>query len=86
MKSRVLILVVITSFFVSCGQQEQLKAKIFERRELKGNRLMIRYEYSVNNKVYTDSATVANVVINSDSISVIIDPLNPSKSLPDIIK
>ncbi|GEO09452.1 DUF3592 domain-containing protein [Segetibacter aerophilus] len=69
---------------IGCGQQEQLKAKIFERRDIKGNRLVIRYRYTVDDKVYIDSATVRNIVINSDSITVVIDPSNPGKSIPDI--
>lgn len=86
MKSYLVILFVIACLFAACHQQQQVKAKIFERRELKGNRLMISYEYMVNDRLYTDSTTVANAVINTDSIIVIIDPANPERSLPDIIK
>lgn len=70
--------------FCGCGKQQQLKAKIFERRELKGNRLMLRYRYQVNKDYFSDSATIANVVINTDSILIIIDPDHPQKSIPDI--
>ena len=86
MKSTLLPLLVMVCLFSACRQQQQLKAKIFERKELKGNRLMIRYQYLVNQTTYTDSATVANVIIDTDSISVIIDPSNPGKSIPDIGK
>lgn len=77
-------MLIIVSFLYGCGRQQQLKAKIFERRELRGNRLMIRYRYEVNGKLFSDSATIANVVIGSDSISIIINPSNPGKSIPDI--
>jgi hypothetical protein len=80
------IAVIILSFFAGCKQHEQLEAKIFERKRLEGNRILIRYEYRLNNKLYTDSATMANVVMNTDSIRVIIDPANPGKSIPDIEK
>ena len=86
MRCTILRVLVMFCLFASCGQQQQLKAKIFERKDLKGNRLMIRYQYLVNEKTYVDSATVANVIINTDSISVIIDPSNPGKSIPDIGK
>jgi hypothetical protein len=74
----------IFSFIYGCGKQQQLKAKIFERRELRGNRLMIRYHYEVNGRLFSDSATIANVVIGVDSISITVDPSNPGKSIPDI--
>jgi hypothetical protein len=84
MKSPFAAVIVIFFIFTSCGQQQQVKARIFERKELKGNRLMIRYQYAVDEKVYVDSATVGNVIINTDSIPIIIDPANPEKSVPDI--
>lgn len=75
---------IIAFVFCACGRQQQLKAKVFERRELKGNRLLIKYHYDFDNKSYIDSATLPNVVINSDSIFIIIDPSHPGKSIPDI--
>ena len=86
MKSTVIVVAAFFSIFISCRQQEQLKAKIYERRDLKANGLMIGYTYTVDKKVYLDSASVANVVINSDSILIIIDPSNPGKSIPDIYR
>jgi hypothetical protein len=85
MKSIALFVVIaLTIFFVACHKQQQLKARIFERRELNGNRLMIQFKYTVKNKLYTDSATIANLVINNDSISIIIDPENPAKAIPEL--
>ncbi|MDQ6814734.1 MAG: hypothetical protein M3040_13415 [Bacteroidota bacterium] len=86
MKHTLLLLTVMFTLLTSCGKQEQLKAKIFERREIKGNRLMIHYQYKVNEKAYLDSATISNVIIRNDSIRIIIDPSNPSKSIPDLTK
>ena len=83
MKKSVVAVAITATLFAGCGQQQQVKAKIFERRDLQSNRLMIRYQYLVNDKLYIDSATVANVVINTDSIFVIIDPSHPEKAIPD---
>ena len=79
-------IIVLLFFATACGKQQHVRAKVFERRELKENRLSIRYQYKVDEKLYIDSATVANVVIKTDSIYVIIDPSNPGKSIPDIVK
>ncbi|HSU49105.1 MAG TPA: hypothetical protein VLJ41_00880 [Segetibacter sp.] len=83
MKSRFSYFLIAVALF-GCGRQQQLKAKIFERKELKGNRLLIKYHYYVNNNNYIDSATLPNVIIGSDSIYIIIDPSYPGKSIPDI--
>ena len=83
MKSRFSYFLIAIALF-GCGRQQQLKAKIFERKELKGNRLLIKYHYYANNNNYTDSATLPNVIIGSDSIYIIIDPSYPGKSIPDI--
>lgn len=71
-------------FLTACNQQQRVKAKIFERRELAKNHLVIKYKYLIDNKIYIDSATVRNTVIGNDSINVIIDVSNPSKALPDL--
>lgn len=86
MKQSIFATAMIAALFAACGQQQQVKAKVFERRQLQNNRLMIRYQYEVNNKPYTDSATVVNVVINTDSIFVITDPSNPARAIPDFTK
>ncbi|MCW3081407.1 hypothetical protein [Segetibacter sp.] len=84
MKNIIVTLLLIVIILVACGQHGQLRAKIFERREMAGNRLMIRYQYIIDDQTYIDSATVANTIINSDSITVLIDPSNPGRSIPDI--
>ena len=80
---KVFILILLISFLtVSCGGSEVVKAKIFERKEVNDKTIMIRYQYAVNDQVYSDSLTMNNKVINSDSISIKIDPSNPSKGIP----
>ncbi|WP_018617046.1 hypothetical protein [Segetibacter koreensis] len=73
---------IIMSFF-SCRHRQEVKAMIFERREITQNRLLLKYKYMVEGKTYIDSAFVRNIVIGSDSINIIIDPANAQKSLPD---
>ncbi len=71
-------------FLTACRHHRQVKAKIFERRELSKNRLIIKYKYVTGDKIYIDSASVKNTIIGSDSINIIIDPALPGKSLPDL--
>ncbi|MBA2761586.1 MAG: hypothetical protein H0U39_06450 [Segetibacter sp.] len=59
-----------------------MKAKIFERKEIRGDKLMIKYNYVANGQLYIDSATINNRVIPGDSIIVTIDPSNPGKGSP----
>jgi len=84
MKSHLLALIAIIVFLSSCRHHQQLKAKIFERRELSQNRLVIKYKYLIKNKIYIDSASVKNTIIGSDSINIIVDPSLPGTSLPDL--
>lgn len=76
---------IISALFsiLACRDQQQVKAKIFERKELSENRLIIKYQYTLAGQTYIDSASVKNIVIGNDSITLIIDPSNPQRSLPD---
>ena len=82
-KSVIIVLLFLTT---SCGNHERVKANIFERREIEKDRLLIKYRYTVNGDSYTDSTIIKNVIIGNDSINVIINPSDPSKALPDLIK
>lgn len=73
-------------FLLACHQQQKVKAKIFERKEVSKNRLIIKYKYIAGGKTYVDSASVKNIVIGNDSINLTIDPAHPQISLPDLIK
>lgn len=84
MKSYLPTLMAAIFFLTACRQHQQVKAKIFERRELSKNRLIIKYKYLAGDRIYIDSASVKNTIIGSDSINVIIDPSLPGKSLPDL--
>jgi hypothetical protein len=79
-----LLLIFVVFLFSRCGNRQEVRAKVFERKEIESNRLIIKYGYQVNGKTFTDSAVIKNVVIGGDSINVIIDPDNPEKGLPDL--
>ncbi len=86
MKSFCAAVLVSLIVFISCGKQQKVKARIFERKQVDKNRIMIYYEYSLNNKTYRDSEIIRNFVINKDSIDLIIDPSSPGKGVPDFGK
>lgn len=71
---------------LACRGHQEVKAKIFERKEVSENRLIIKYQYTLAGKTYIDSAAVKNIVIGNDSINLIIDPADPQRSLPDFSK
>lgn len=50
------------------------------------NKLQIKYRYQVADARYTDSVTINNQVIKSDTVSVSFERENPSKSFVDLIK
>ncbi len=76
-------LIIVVSIAAACGRSDAAKAKVFERKELNNDQLLIHYTYRVDNKTFTDSATVTNKVIPTDSINIVVDPQNPGKSFPD---
>ncbi len=76
----------LLSLFLACKDRLKLKAKIFERKEVQGDKLMIKYKYVANGQFYVDSATVENKIIASDTINVTIDSSEPEKSSPQFLK
>jgi hypothetical protein len=81
-------LVLLLAFIVtSCKQQQQpLKGRIFERKEVDSTMLMIKYRYVVNGKENIDSVTINNRKIDNDSINLMTDPSNPGKAVPQIAR
>ena len=90
----ILIMKIHSTFFIaiflvaltSCESKQKAKAKIFERKEVEDNKLMIKYAFSVKGETITDSAVIENNVIGTDSVSVTFDPDDPSKNTLDISK
>ena len=70
----------------SCESKQKAKAKIFERKEVENNKLMIKYAFSAKGQIIIDSAVVENKVISTDSLSITFDPEDPSKNTLDISK
>lgn len=71
---------------ISCNNQNIVDAKIFERKEQEGNRLLIKYQYTIDGSQYIDSAIIENVVLEGDSIPVKFKVDNPQKAIPQIEK
>ena len=80
MKFSLTILVLLTSSLIACNSKQTATAKIFERREVEENKLMIKYAFNVEGRSITDSTIIDNKILNSDSVSVTYDPANPSEN------
>lgn len=70
----------------ACNSEQTASAHIFERKQVDSTQLMIKYNYSINDKQYTDSATIDNTVLKHDTITVKVDANSPEKSIPDLKK
>jgi hypothetical protein len=59
-------------FVVACGNSSvpALKAHIFERKLLRGNKLFLAYTYKKGSRMMSDSCVVDNAVIPQDSIYI----------------
>jgi len=86
MKRSICALVATILSLSACSSHQELKAKIFERKRISNDRLMIKYTYSTGKKTYYDSVFVRNMIIRNDSINIIIDPAHPQRSLPDFTR
>jgi hypothetical protein len=73
----------LTAIFFACKSDKKVQAKIFERKEIDSLQILIKYKYSVNNQQYVDSATIKNVALPNDTITVNLAN-NPSESTPDL--
>ena len=70
----------------SCGEGKKTKAKIFERKHLPENKLQIKYQYMSGGIAYADSMIIENKVLMNDSVTISIDPKDPSKSVVEAVK
>ena len=69
---------------LACKSQNRVDAKIYERKEEEGNRLLIKYQYQVNGKDFRDSATINNIVLDSDTISIKYETDHPERTTPEV--
>ena len=81
---RTIFPVFILCILTACSSNRFVNARVYERREIEDNRLMIKYSYSVTGKTFLDSAAVKNKVMEGDTIRVSVDYRNPGKSKPAI--
>ena len=87
MKSKVYLLILsYLVILISCERAQTTSGIIFERKHLDQNKLQIKYRYQVEDARYTDSVTINNQIIKSDTVSVSFERKNPSKSFVDFIK
>jgi hypothetical protein len=84
MQRQLKVLIILLTFITAGCKRQPLKGKIFERKEVDGQRLMIKYRYVANGKEITDSVTINNRKIDTDSIDLAPDPANPGRAVPDI--
>lgn len=85
MISKVFLLIFISSvLLVSCKRAQTTSGVIFERKHLYDNKLQLKYRYQFADAKYIDSVTINNQVIKSDTVTLRLDPKNPSKTFVDL--
>lgn len=87
MRSKVYLMILsYLVLLISCKRAQTTSGIIFERKHMEHKKLQIKYRYQVADARYTDSVTINNQVIKSDTVSVSFERENPSKSFVDLIK
>ncbi len=81
-----LMAIFFATILSGCKQQQRSPARIFERKHVDSNRLMIKYEFWTNGTNYSDSVIIENHVLPGDSITVVFDKNHPQKSSPEFLK
>jgi hypothetical protein len=79
---RIFTVLSVAVFMVACSNKSLVRARVYERKEVTNNLIMIKYSYKANGKTLIDSATVRNQVMEGDSINVAVDFRKPGKSKP----
>lgn len=72
------IFIILAVFIAGCESKKTTNAKIFERREVEENKLMIKYAFLAGGTSIIDSSIIDNKVLNTDTVPVIYNPSNPS--------
>ena len=83
---RILLSISVAAVFAACSNKSYIKARVYERKEVTDNLIMIKYQYLAKGKTFIDSATVRNKVMEGDSIPIALDFRKPGKSKPMIDK
>lgn len=68
--------IVIFACLVSCHAKKEVKAIIFQRKEVDSNMLMVHFRYTVKDEQHIDSAIVSNTIIN-DTLELSMDSTPP---------
>jgi hypothetical protein len=77
-----LTVLTLAALLFGCKANHHADAKIFERKEVEGNKLMIKYNYQVAGKPHTDSAIIKNKVLEGDTITVKYKASQPGNATP----
>lgn len=87
MTSKVFLSIFMSAVLLaSCKRAQTTSGVIFERKHLNDNKLQLKYRYQLADAKYIDSVTINNQVIKSDTVSLRLDPKNPSKTFVDLEK
>lgn len=67
----IIAIFLLFSVFGSCNSHHSsIKAHVFERKSLPGNKILVRYVYNNNGLITTDSSIINNTIIPQDSIGI----------------
>lgn len=76
--------IAVLAAMCSCSSNQVAEARIFERKEQPGNKLLIKYQYLVDGRQYSDSATINNRVLDGDTITVKYSSSDPARAIPEV--
>ncbi|MBX2932230.1 MAG: hypothetical protein KF781_09820 [Chitinophagaceae bacterium] len=80
MKTKLILIAITIISAIACNtNKQQCKAKITERKVLNDSLIQISYAYKVSDKIFEDSLQTKNIIINSDSITILFSSKNPKE-------
>jgi nicotinamide riboside kinase len=79
---RMICVMMLAAIVSSCSNKGYVRARVYERKEVKEDLIMIKYSYNLRGKTITDSATVRNKVMEGDSIKVALKSKKTGTSKP----
>lgn len=71
--------------FLSCAQNQQAKAVIFERKEVGNGQLAVAYIFTIDGRTFIDSAQIENKALLNDTLNIVFPVGNPAQSTPKIL-
>ncbi|MDE3253048.1 MAG: hypothetical protein KGO92_09605 [Bacteroidota bacterium] len=78
---RILVFIPFVLLFTACKELTgETRARIVQRKKMPAGKLLISYQYSVDNVRYSDSLVMQNRVLSDDSVRVIYSLSVPSRN------